>query len=119
MTRQIRTNGVWDSTPIGRSMDLYLRREEPFSPQLILEEKVLRSVLRLREECPQYSQIQCIATLISDDESQRLIYVIDRLFSTDSNRHPMTSGEFLVPILFDSIGRNQSIEDGIKVESIL
>lgn len=119
---QTETTSIWDSPSIGTSMDLCLHREEPFTPQLILEDKVVCSVIPLLKKLPSHLPIQFIGTLISDDESQRLTYVIDRLLLTDSNTYQMTSEEFFVPIFYDSnksTMRNKSIEEGIKVSSSL
>lgn len=95
---------LWNSTPIGRSINLSLCPYEQLSPQLILEDKVVRSAIHLQYTSTLHSQLQFIGTLISDDESQRLTYVIDRLLTTDptnheiSNNHQSLTGEFLVPI---------------------
>jgi len=121
MTRQIIPVGFWDSTPIGRSIDLCLCQDESLSPQLIFEDKIFRSIIRLQRN---YS---FIGTLISDDESQRLTYVIDRLLPTDStsrdvSNHQLLTGEFLVPIQYDnknSTIRNNWIQDGMKVRKFL
>jgi hypothetical protein len=116
MTRQINPVGFWDSTPIGRSIDLYFCPYEQLSPQLILEDKVFRSVIRLQNNS---SQIQFLGTLISDDQLQRLTYVIDRhSITNDINHHQPLTGEFLIPIQYDnrnSTIRNHLIQDGIKV----
>jgi hypothetical protein len=119
MTRQIISNGFWDSTPIGRSIDLCLCPNEFLSPQLILEDKILHSAICLRNN---HSQIQFIGTLISDDESQRLTYVIDRLLTTDSttydiNNHQSLTGEFLIPIQFDNNKNSTTIQNAMKVRS--
>jgi hypothetical protein len=107
---------LWDSTPIGRSIYLHLCQHEQLSPQLIIEDKVFRSAIRLQNTC---SQIHFIGTLISDDESQRLTYVIDRLLLTDSTpNHQLLTGEFLIPIQYDnksSSVSNNLIQDGINV----
>ena len=107
---------LWDSTPIGRSIDLRLCQ---LTPQLILEDKVLRSAIHLQNKLSDRSEIQFIGTLISDDETQRLTYVIDRLLLTNeiNHRQPLT-GEFYIPIQFNK--RNSStirnlIQDSIKV----
>ncbi|CAF2993099.1 unnamed protein product [Rotaria socialis] len=112
----------WDSTPIGRSFCLRLCQHEHLSPQLILEGKVISAVIRLQNNATYHSQTQFIGTLISDDESQRLIYVIDRLLVKDSttnefhNHQPLT-GEFLIPIQFNNKNFqsiNKFKQDGIK-----
>ena len=114
MTCQINSIAFWDSTPIGRSIDLCLCPYEQLSPQLILEDKVFRSAIRLQNEF--------IGTLISDDESQRLTYVIDRhSIPNDTNHHQPLTGEFLIPILCDSkyfTARNNWIQDAMKVTKI-
>ncbi len=120
MTRQIIPNKFWDSTPIGRSIDLCFCSNEQLSPQLILEDKVFHSLIRLQNN---HSQIQFLGTLISDDELQRLTYVIDRLIVPDSitndiNNHQPLTGEFLIPIHYNNQNssiRNSLIQDGIKV----
>ncbi|CAF3977681.1 unnamed protein product [Adineta steineri] len=86
---------LWDSTPIGRSIHLSVCQYDQLSPQLIIEDKVLRSAIRLQN----HSIIYFVGTLISDDESQRLIYVIDRLLIADQiNNHQLLTSEFLIPI---------------------
>jgi hypothetical protein len=102
----------WDSTPIGKSINLHFCPYEHLSPQLILEYKVVRSAINLQN----HSQIQFLGTLISDDESQRLTYVIDRL--NENNNHQKLTGEFLIPILYDNKNPsviNNLIQNGIKV----
>ncbi|CAF3907095.1 unnamed protein product [Rotaria sp. Silwood2] len=116
-------SSFWDSTPIGRSFDLRFYQHEQLSPQLILEDKVLRSAVRLQNNSTYSSKIKFIGTLITDDESQRLTYVIDRLILKDSttnefhNHQPLT-GEFLIPIQCNnnknSTTINNFIQDGIK-----
>ena len=98
----------WDSTPIGKSIFLRLCQREQLSPQLILEDKVFRSAIRLQHGSTYRTQLQFVGTLIIDDETQRLTYVIDRLQLSDSgnnetNHHPLSpnkqlNGEFIVPI---------------------
>ncbi|CAF3424766.1 unnamed protein product [Rotaria sp. Silwood1] len=82
-------SSFWDSTPIGRSFSLRLCQHEQLSPQLILDDKVFRSAVRLQNNSTYRSQIKFIGTLITDDESQRLTYVIDRLILKNS-----TTNEF-------------------------
>ncbi|CAF1176965.1 unnamed protein product [Adineta ricciae] len=89
----------WNSTPIGRSLHLRLCQNENLSPQLIIEDKVIRSIVRIKNP----TTILLIATLISDDESQRLTYVIDRfLLTNDVAHHQLITGEFQVPIQCDT-----------------
>jgi hypothetical protein len=113
MIRQKITAGFWDSTPIGRSIDLYFYSYEQLSPQLILEDKVFRSQNN-------HLPIYFIGTLISDDESQRLTFVIDRhSIINEINCHQPLTGEFLVPIQCDnknSTIRNNWIHDSMKVK---
>ncbi|CAF3645637.1 unnamed protein product [Rotaria sordida] len=115
-------SSFWDSTPIGRSFFLRFCQYEQLSPQLILEDKVFRSAIRLQNNSTYHSQIKFIGTLVTDDESQRLTYVIDRLILKDSitnefhNHQPLT-GEFLIPIQCankNSTTINNCIQDGIK-----
>jgi len=100
---------LWDSTPIGKSIYLRLCQREQLSPQLILEDKVFRSAIRLQHGSTYRTQLQFVGTLIIDDETQRLTYVIDRLQLPDSstneinNHHPLSpnkqlNGEFIIPI---------------------
>ncbi len=114
MTCQINSIAFWDSTPIGRSIDLCLCPYEQLSPQLILEDKVFRSAIRLQNEF--------IGTLISDDESQRLTYVIDRhSIPNDTNHHQPLTGEFLVVVQYDnkySTIKNNLIQNAMKVSEI-
>jgi hypothetical protein len=79
----------------------------------------LHSAIHLQKN----SRIQFLGTLISDDESQRLTYVIDRLLSTDSineiPNHQILTGEFLIPVLYDNKNTtvtNNLIQNGIKVK---
>jgi hypothetical protein len=115
----ISSRPLWDSTPIGNSV--YLRLCQQLPPELILEDKVFRSAIRLQNNSTYRSQIQFIGTLIIDDESQRLTYVIDRLKLTDVfNNHQRLSGEFFIPIQCDnknSSAINTLIQDGIKVKN--
>jgi len=102
---------LWNSAPIGQPLTLSLCPFEQLSPQLILEDKVVRSAIRLQFTSTPRSQLKFIGTLISDDESQRLTYVIDRLLTTDSiqqetNNHQSLTGEFLVPIQCDQENNN-------------
>ncbi|UJR23846.1 hypothetical protein I4U23_026821 [Adineta vaga] len=91
-------SSAWDSTPIGRFFHLHLCQNENLSPQLIIEDKVIRSIVHLKNT----STIYFIATLISDDESQRLTYVIDRfLITNDIHNQQLLTGEFPVPIQCD------------------
>lgn len=123
---------LWDSTPTGKSIYLRLCQREQTSPQLILEDKVFRSAIRLQHGSTYRSQLQFVATLIIDDETQRLTYVIDRLELSDSitnNIHnqqtlmpnKQLNGEFIVPIRCDNknsptINADSSlIQEGIKV----
>lgn len=102
------TSPPWDSTPIGKSIFLRLCQREQLSPQLILEDKVFRSAIRLQHGSTYRTQLQFVGTLIIDDETQRLTYVIDRLQLSDSgnneiNHHPLSpnkqlNGEFIIPI---------------------
>jgi len=108
MNRQIIP--FWNSTPIGRSIDLCLCPYDHLSPQLILEDKVFRLLINSND----HSQIQFIGTLISDDESQRLTYVIDRLIEiNDIHNHQLLTGEFLIPIQYENI--NSTVQDRMKV----
>jgi len=125
---------LWDSTPIGKSIYLRLCQREQLSPQLILEDKVFRSAIRLQHGSTYRSQLQFVGTLILDDETQRLTYVIDRLQFSDSPRNEINNhhhsllankqlnGEFLIPIRCDNknsttIHTDSSlIQEGIKVE---
>jgi hypothetical protein len=101
---------VWDSTPIGQSIDLYLCK---LSPQLILEDKVFHLHNNLI-----YNSLQFIGTFISDDESKRLTYVIDRLIErNDIKNHQLLTGEFFIPIQYDK--KNNFIQNGIKVTNSL
>jgi hypothetical protein len=68
-----------------------------------------------------------LGTFLSDDESQRLTYVIDRLLPNDSitnefDNYQLLTGELLIPIQCDnknsSTLRNR-IQDGMKVQIIL
>jgi hypothetical protein len=124
---------LWDSTPIGKSIFLRLCQREQLSPQLILEDKVFRSALRLQHGSTYRSQLQFVGTLIIDDETQRLTYVIDRLQLSNSltneihNHHSLLpnkqlNGEFIIPIRCDNknstaINTDSSlIQEGIKVQ---
>jgi hypothetical protein len=126
------TSPLWDSTPIGKSIYLHLCQREQLSPQLILEDKVFRSAIRLQHGSTYRSHLQFVGTLIIDDETQRLTYVVDRLQLADSatnenhNHHSLLpnkqlNGEFLIPIRCDNknssaINTNSSlIQDGMKV----
>jgi hypothetical protein len=123
---------LWDSKPIGKSIFLRLCQREQLSPQLILEDKVFRSAIRLQHGSTYRSQLQFVGTLIIDDETQRLTYVIDRLQLSDSstneihNHHPLLpnkqlNGEFIIPIRCDNknvtaINTDSSlIQEGMKV----
>ena len=109
------SSSYWNSTPIGRSLHLRLCQNENLSPQLIIEDKVIRSIVRIKNP----TTILLIATLISDDESQRLTYVIDRfLFTNDVTDHQLITGEFQVPIQCDtkhSAMFNSCIQSAIQV----
>ncbi|CAF1174960.1 unnamed protein product [Adineta steineri] len=122
---------LWDSKPIGKSIFLRLCQREQLSPQLILEDKVFRSAIRLQHGSTYRSQLQFVGTLITDDETQRLTYVIDRIQLNDSPRNDMNNhhslltnkqlhGEFLIPIRCDNknsttIHTDSSlIQDGMK-----
>ena len=121
MNCQINSIAFWDSTPIGRTIDLCLCPYEQLSPQLILEDKVFRSAIRLQNSSAHHSQIEFIGTLISDDESQRLTYVIDRHSIPNDTNHQSLTGEFLVYVQCDnkySTVRNNSIQNAIKVNKI-
>jgi hypothetical protein len=125
---------LWDSTPIGKSIYLRLCQREQLSPQLILEDKVFRSAIRLQHGSTYRTQLQFVGTLILDDETQRLTYVIDRLQFSDSPRNEINNhhhsllsnkqlnGEFLIPIRCDNknsttIHTDSSlIQEGMKVE---
>jgi len=123
---------LWDSTPIGKSIYLRLCQREQLSPQLILEDKVFRSAIRLQHGSTYRSQLQFVGTLIIDDETQRLTYVIDRLQLSDSstneiNNHHLLlpnkqlNGEFIIPIRCDkknstTINTDSTlIQEGMKV----
>jgi len=123
---------LWDSTPIGKSIYLRLCQREQLSPQLILEDKVFRSAIRLQHGSTYRTQLQFVGTLIIDDETQRLTYVIDRLQLPDSstneinNHHPLSpnkqlNGEFIIPIRCNNknstaINIDSSlIQEGMKV----
>ncbi|UJR24976.1 hypothetical protein I4U23_006340 [Adineta vaga] len=104
---------LWDSKPIGKSIFLRLCQREQLSPQLILEDKVFRSAIRLQHGSTYRTQLQFVGTLILDDETQRLTYVIDRIQVNDSPRNETTNhhlllsnkqlnGEFLIPIRCDN-----------------
>jgi len=110
MTCQINFSSFWNSTPIGQSIELCLCKYDQLSPQLILENKVFHLLINSKH----YSQIQFIGTLISDDESQRLTYVIDRLIEiNDIHNHQLLTGEFLIPIQYEN--KNSTIQDRMKV----
>jgi hypothetical protein len=130
------SSSLWNSTPIGKSLLLRLCQHEQSSPQLILEDKVFRSAIRLQHGSTYRSQMQFVGTLIVDDETQRLTYVIDRLqlsdsFNNDNHSHHALSpnkqlnGEFLIPIRCEkkttstSVNNNNNntclIKDAIKV----
>ena len=113
------SSSCWDSTPIGRSLHLCLCPNENLSPQLIIEDKVIRSIVRLKNPMT----IFFIATLISDDESQRLTYVIDRfLLTNDIRDHQLITGEFQVPIQCDtkhSAAFNSCIQSAIQVGKVV
>ncbi|CAF0961196.1 unnamed protein product [Rotaria magnacalcarata] len=125
-------SSLWDSTPIGKSIYLRSCQREQLSPQLILEDKVFRSAIRLQHGSTYRAQLQFVGTLIIDDETQRLTYVIDRLQLSDSttnetnNQHSLLpskqlNGEFLIPIRCDNkssttINSTSSlIQEGIKI----
>jgi len=125
---------LWDSTPIGKSIQLRLCQREQLSPQLILEDKVFRSAIRLQHGSTYRTQLQFVGTLIIDDETQRLTYVIDRLQLSDSStneiNHPLLpnkqlNGEFMIPIRCDNknstaINTDSSLmQEGMKVKSSL
>ncbi|CAF3452400.1 unnamed protein product [Rotaria sp. Silwood1] len=106
-------SSFWDSTPIGRSFSLRLCQHEQLSPQLILDDKVFRSAVRLQNNSTYRSQIKFIGTLITDDESQRLTYVIDRLILKNSttnefHNHQLLTGEFLIPIQCNNDNQNST-----------
>ena len=127
---------LWDSTPIGKSIYLRLCQREQLSPQLILEDKVFRSAIRLQHGSTYRTQLQFVGTLIIDDETQRLTYVIDRLQLSDSssneinNQHhsllpnKQLNGEFIIPIRCDNknstaINLDSSLmQEGMKVKSL-
>ena len=126
---------LWDSKPIGKSIYLRLCQHEQLSPQLILEDKVFRSALRLQHGSTYRTQLQFVGTLIIDDETQRLTYVIDRLQLSNSstneiNHHPLLpnkqlNGEFLIPIRYDNKNNSSTInvsisliQEGMKVKAI-
>ena len=110
---------LWDATPIGKSLVLRLCQREQLSPQLILEDKVFRSAIRLQHGSTYRSQMQFVGTLILDEESQRLTYVIDRLQVTEADlTHQQLNGEFLIPIRCDQKTGNLNsslMQEGIKV----
>lgn len=120
---------LWDSTPIGKTLYLRLFQHEQLSPQLILEDKVFRSAIRLQHGSTYRTQLQFIGTLIIDDETQRLTYVIDRLQLNDTpnndinNHHPFSTnkqlnGEFIIPIRCDNKNSTDThlIQEGMKVQ---
>jgi hypothetical protein len=126
---------LWDSTPTGKSIQLRLCQREQLSPQLILEDKVFRSAIRLQHGSTYRTQLQFVGTLIVDDETQRLTYVIDRLQLSDStttnetNHHPLLpnkqlNGEFIIPIRCEkknltAINTDSSLmQEGMKVKII-
>jgi len=119
---------LWDSTPIGKTIYLRLFQHEQLSPQLILEDKVFRSAIRLQHGSTYRTQLQFIGTLIIDDETQRLTYVIDRLQLNDTPindiniNHPLSTnkqlnGEFIIPIRCDNKNSTDThlIQEGMKV----
>ena len=123
---------LWDSKPIGKSIFLRLCQREQLSPQLILEDKVFRSAIRLQHGSTYRTQLQFVGTLIVDDETQRLTYVIDRIQVNDSPRNESTNqhmllsnkqlnGEFLIPIRCDNKTSmtvhtdSNLIQEGMKV----
>ena len=127
---------LWDSTPIGKSLYLRLCQREQSSPQLILEDKVFRSAIRLQHGATYRSELQFVGTLIVDDETQRLTYVIDRLQLSDASntevnhQHPLSvnkqlTGEFLIAIRCDNKtsttinAHSNSMQDAIKVRRAL
>jgi len=124
------STSLWDSTPTGKSIYLRLCQREQTSPQLILEDKVFRSAIRLQQGATYRSQLQFVGTLIIDDETQRLTYVIDRLELMDSTTtnhqqsllpNKQLNGEFIIPIRCDNktssaINTDSSlIQEGIKI----
>ncbi len=54
---------LWDSTPIVKSIYLRLCQHEQLTPQLILEDRVFRSAIRLQRSSIYHLQIQFIGTL--------------------------------------------------------
>ncbi|CAF0980146.1 unnamed protein product [Rotaria sordida] len=123
---------VWDSTPIGKSIYLRLCQCEQLSPQLILEDKVFRSAIRLQHGSTYLTQLKFVGTLIIDDETQRLTYVIDRLQLSDltkneiNNHHSLLpnkqlNGEFLISIRCDNKNSTTTnsvsnlIQEGMKI----
>lgn len=126
---------LWDSTPIAKSIYLRLCQREQLSPQLILEDKVFRSAIRLQHGSTYRSQLQFVGTLIVDDETQRLTFVIDRLELADSTTNgshnhqtlgpnKQLNGEFIVPIRCDTKNApatntdSSLIQEGMKVNQL-
>ena len=93
---------IWDSTLIGKSSFLRLCQREQLSPQLILEDKVFRLAIRSQHGSTYRSQLHSVGTLIVDDETQRLTFVVDRLQLADAPanglNHQQLNSEFLIPI---------------------
>ncbi|CAF0732215.1 unnamed protein product [Didymodactylos carnosus] len=119
-------NYLYDSKPIGKPLCLRLNHDISLSPQLILEDKVFRSAIRLQHGTTSRSQILFVGTLIVDDETNRLTFVIDRL-QLDDTSSKLTSnllykqlpGEFFIPVRFDTTLNHDVIcsimNDGINV----
>lgn len=133
-TTSFGSTSLWDPTPIGKSLLLRLCQREQASPQLILEDKVFRSAIRLQHGSTYRSQLHFVGTLIVDDETQRLTFVVDRLQLSDSpinDLNPTNSlspnkqlnGEFLIPIRCDNKSgaannaNSNLLHEGMKVRS--
>ena len=125
---------LWDSTPIGKSLLLRLCQHEQLSPQLILADQDFRSAIRLQHGSTYRSQLQLVGTLIVDDETQRLTFVVDRLQLSDSpinelnptnslSPNKQLNGEFLIPIRWDNKSgptnnsNSNLLHEGMKVRS--
>jgi hypothetical protein len=128
------STSLWDSTPIGKSLLLRLCQREQLSPQLILADQVFRSAIRLQHGSTYRSPLQFVGTLIVDDETQRLTFVVDRLQLSDSpinelnptnslSPNKQLNGEFLIPIRWDNKSgptnnsNSNLLHEGMKVRS--
>ncbi|CAF0833886.1 unnamed protein product, partial [Didymodactylos carnosus] len=117
---------LYDSKPIGKPLCLRLNYDVSLSPQLILESKVFRSAIRLQHGTTPRSQILFVGTLIVDDETNRLTFVIDRLQLDDTSSKSISNllykqlpGEFYIPVRFDRTLNHDVVcsimNDGIKL----